>query len=95
MAAMNQVMIDTNNGLVMTRSALRVDDDTATFEHLQKFTPDEADQFADALRAGANTARKVQKEKAEREEKEGKIKRKTKSRRRVSKRSKRSKKGNR
>lgn len=59
MPATNQVMVDNVKGMVMVRSALQTADDTAIFECLQKFTPKEADQFADALRAGAVKARKV------------------------------------
>lgn len=53
MAALNQVVIDNNNGLVLIRSSLVTADDTAVFEALQKFTPDEAKQFGEALQSAA------------------------------------------
>jgi hypothetical protein len=64
MAGFNQLVVDTKNGLVMHRASLTLKDDTAVFETLQKFTPDEADHFADALRAAANTARTAAESKA-------------------------------
>ena len=60
MAGMNQVMIDNANGMIMHRASLHTADDTAVMECLQKFTPDEAEQFANALMAAATTIRSTQ-----------------------------------
>lgn len=48
---------------ILLRSSLRTDDDTATFEHLQKLTAAEAEQFAEALSGAAKTYRKMQEDK--------------------------------